>query len=158
MMDDSKLREQLSEMITAGHAHAPLSVVTADIPFADLGKMPEQIPYSIWQQVEHVRIAQKDIVDFTLNENYQELNWPADYWPAEKAPAEIEAWENSLNDLQNDAQRMQNHLLDPKNDLYQPFPYGTGQNLLREAIVLADHNAYHIGQIVFLRKFLGNWE
>jgi len=108
--------------------------------------------------LEHLRIAQWDILEFSRNAKHQSPNWPSGYWPQDEAPPSASAWTNSVRSFEKDSKAMQSLVADPKSDLYAPFPWGEGQTLLREALVVADHNAYHVGQLVDLRRLLGAWK
>jgi len=120
---------------------------------------PEGLPYSAWQIVEHIRIAQRDILDFSAppTGGYQPMEWPEAYWPKEKAPASAEAWDRSIAAIEADRDRFKALILKPEADLAKPFLWGTGQNLLREALLIADHNSYHTGELILLRRLLGAW-
>lgn len=152
-----EFRKHLVSLLNSENAHVSLQKAMEGIPFDSLGKVADHFPYSLWQQIEHIRIAQKDIVDYTLNDNYEPLQWPDDYWPKEKSPDSEQSYQMAIDSISIDLNRMIDHINNPKNDLYQSFSYGEGHNLLREALLLADHNAYHTGQIVLLRKVLGCW-
>lgn len=152
-----QLKKELATMLTTSGAHVSFENALKNIPFNDLGKKPNGIPYSIWQQVEHIRIAQKDILDFSVNKNYKELNWPDDYWVKEAAPKSTDEWNQSIAKIQSDLHVFIESLQNA-DDIYAPFKHGTGQSWLREALVLFDHNSYHLGEIVALRRLLGNWK
>ena len=151
-----QIKKELATLLTKSHAHVSFDDAINNIPFDDLGKKPSGVPYSIWQQVEHIRIAQKDILDFSVNKNYIALNWPNDYWVKEAAPKDEAAWNQSIANIQSDLhafiEAFQNG-----DDIYEPFKHGSGQSWLREALVLFDHNSYHLGEIIALRRLLGNW-
>jgi len=154
------VREQLIALLDGGQAHATLHHAVKDFP-ADLrGVVPEGLPYSAWQLLEHLRIAQRDILDFSAppSGGYQHKRWPEDYWPKQPAPPSAEAWERSLGAIQSDLESFKALLLRPEADLVKPFRWGTGQNLLREALLIADHAAYHIGELIVLRRLLGAWK
>jgi hypothetical protein len=108
--------------------------------------------------LEHIRIAQWDILDFSRNPKYKSMEWPKDYWPATEAPPTADAWNKSIKAFKKDLKEMQDLVADPKTDLYKAIPWGDGQTILREALLVADHNAYHLGQMVMLRRLLGAWE
>lgn len=150
--------KQLIELLTKGNAHATFNDAIKNIPFEDLGKKPNELPYSIWQITEHIRIAQKDILEFSTNKNYKELNWPDDYWPKEAAPKNEAAWKKCIDEIQKDLDEFVKLLKDKNVDLYTPFEHGSGQNLLREALLIADHTSYHTGEIIVIRRLLGNWK
>lgn len=152
-----EFRKHLVSLLNSGNAHVSIIDAMTDIPKDKLAETQPGLPYSLWQQIEHVRLAQKDIIDYTLNDNYEPMKWPEDYWPESKGPANEKLYEESIKTFQNDLDRMIDHINNPKNDLFESFPYGEGHNLLREALLLADHNAYHSGQIVLLRKIMNCW-
>jgi len=154
---DKEIRRQLVAFLQKAHAHASLEHALKDIPFELLGSTEHGLPYTIWQLAEHLRIAQWDILDFSRNKDYKEIKWPDDYWPKEKGPKDAKAWENCVAAIFNDQRAFIGMIEDEGNDLYAPFPWGSGQNLLREALLIIDHNAYHVGQIVLARKLLGAW-
>ena len=115
------------------------------------------MPYSIWQITEHIRITQKDILDFSFKKNYTELNWPEDYWPKNAAPQNEEAWKNCIKEINDDLDEFI-ELLKKAEDIFIPLQHGSGQTLLREAMLIADHTSYHTGEIIVLRRLLGNWK
>lgn len=154
-MDD--LRKHLIDQLTHEHAHISFSGAVEGLEIDQVGVRPDSLPYSIWELVEHLRIAQADIVEFSENPDYQAMNWPDDYWPPEKAPSDENEWQRSLNTIESDLNRMVELVEDPENDLFEPFPYGDGQTLFREAILIIDHNSYHTGQIVTVRRLLNIW-
>jgi len=155
--DTTRLIEELIFLLKKGNAHISFNDAVKNIPFEDLGKKPGSLPYSIWQITEHIRITQKDILDFSVNTDYKELNWPDDYWPEDAAPATQTDWENSIKTINKDLDEFIK-LLETSENLYKLFHHGTGQTLLREAMLIADHNSYHTGEILVLRRLLGNWK
>jgi len=152
-----QLKKELATLLTKSGAHVSFDDAINNIPFDDLGKKPSNVPYSIWQQVEHIRIAQKDILDFSVNNNYKELNWPDDYWVKEAAPKDQEEWNQSIASIKSDLHHFI-ECLQHADDMYAPFEHGSGQSWLREALVLFDHNSYHLGEIIALRRLLRNWK
>jgi uncharacterized damage-inducible protein DinB len=155
----TELKTQLKALLDGGQAHAKLDDAVSGVPFEAQGKVPEGLPYSLWQLLEHIRIAQKDILDFSDNTDgtYQELEWPKDYWPQEPAPPDADAWEKSVAQLRTDRASLEKLL--NERDLAEPFPWGDGsQNLLREAFLIADHEAYHTGELIVTRRLLGVWQ
>lgn len=156
-MSDKSLRDHLLYLLRGGGAHLDLEAALDGLSPKLRGVRPENIPYSCWELLEHMRIAQYDILEFSRNPDYDSPDWPEGYWPDQQAPPDEAAWRQSVEDFQNDLQAMQNLVADPSNHLYEPFPYGDGQTLLREALLVADHNAYHLGQIVTVRRALGAW-
>ena len=158
MKKDTELIKQLKELITKGNAHPPLWRAVDNIPELLRGVVPEELPYSIWQLVEHIRIAQWDILEFSRNPKHVSPKWPEAYWPEERKPSTDEDWHNSIEQIRGHQAEFIALLEDESADLYKPFPHGNGQNLLREALVIADHNSYHTAEIIMIRRLLGNWK
>ncbi|HTM15031.1 MAG TPA: DinB family protein [Bryobacteraceae bacterium] len=150
------LRKHLAELLRMKGAHLRFQDAVSDFPPALRGVKPPGAPHTAWQLLEHMRLAQEDILDFSRNPKYKEKTFPDDYWPAAEAPPSEQAWANSIETFQEDLKQMQELVADTKHDLLAKIPHGTGQTLLREALLVADHNAYHLGQLVFLRKLLEN--
>jgi len=155
---NTELIKQLKDLVLKGNAHATLDHAIKDIPVDIRGIVPDKLPYSIWQIMEHIRICQWDILDFSRNPDYKEMNWPADYWPKETAPENDTVWNNSIHQIKKDREAFIALLEKEDVDLYTPFAWGDGQNLLREALLVADHNSYHTGEIVVIRRLLGHWK
>ena len=151
------LRAQLVDLINHGNAHVNFQEATKNISFSNIGIKPFELPYSIWMLVEHIRTTQADILNFSRNPGYKPANWPDDFWPKEDAPANFELWEKSLKRYKHDRDVFIALIQNPDNDLYKPFPYGDGQNLLREALLIADHTSYHVGEIIVLRRLIDDW-
>jgi hypothetical protein len=151
---------QLLALLRGGQAHATFEQAVKDFPAKHYATVPANLPYSAWQLLEHLRITQRDILDFSAppTGGYQHREWPADYWPKSPEPPTADAWNNTIAEIRADQQKFEQLLLKPKVDLYKPFLWGTGQNLLREALLIADHNAYHLGELVLLRRLLGIWK
>ena len=156
----NELRKQLIALLQGGNAHATLDEVVANFPADQRGVTPEGLPYSAWQLLEHIRIAQHDILHFSTNHDgkYQSPKWPEAYWPTSPEPPDAKAWDHSISQIKADLKAFEALLQNEKNDLEAPFAWGDGQNLLREALLIADHNAYHLGEIVALRRVLGVWQ
>ncbi len=152
-----QLREHLAYLLDGGGAHARFDDAVKDLPENLRGVKPDGLQHTAWMLAEHLRIAQWDILDFSRNVKYESMKWPDDYWPPEEAPPSAEAWDKSLKRFKRDLQAMKDLVSDPKTDLYAKIPWGEGQTVLREALLVADHNAYHIGQLVDLRRLLGAW-
>jgi hypothetical protein len=148
------LRKHLDDLLAMKGAHIAFDAAVADFPAALRGAKPAGAPHSAWQLLEHLRIAQADILDFSRNPEYREKKFPDDYWPATEAPPNDEAWDASVVQFRKDLKEMRAFIADTRWNLLAGIPHGSGQTLLREALVLADHNAYHLGQLVFLRKML----
>ena len=149
--------DELIFLLKKGNAHVNFNDAVNNVPFEDLGKKPGNLPYSIWQITEHIRITQKDILDFSINKNYKELNWPDDYWPESATPGTQADWHHSIKAINDDLDEFILVLKNSEN-IYKLFDHGTGQTLLREAMLIADHNSYHTGEIIVLRRLLGNWK
>ena len=158
MNQDQILREQLVKLLRGGQAFTPLSEVTQDITAEEAGTTIPYLPYTLWQVVEHIRMALYDILEFSRDPDYDSPEWPAGYWPPENKPADQAALNTSLKAILEGIEQMIELVQNPAIDLYQPFAHGDGQNLLREALLVAEHNAYHLGQILIFRRFLGKWE
>ncbi|HKA01011.1 MAG TPA: DinB family protein [Candidatus Solibacter sp.] len=141
-------------MLESKEAHLSFGDAVADFPPELRGKKPKGAPHTAWQLLEHMRLAQQDILDFSRNPDYKERKFPDDYWPATEAPPDEEAWDRSVKQFWQDRQAMQSLVAHTEN-LFADIPHGQGQTFLREAFLVADHNAYHLGQLVFLRKMLG---
>ncbi len=153
----SEVREHLSAVLDWGDAHAPFDTITKDIPPTLQGAVAPGLPYSPWQLLEHLRITQQDILEFCRNPKYVEKHWPDDYWPATPGPPKPGSWGNSIKEFRQDQKALQRLASDPSVDLLAKIPHGTGQTYLRELLLVADHNAYHLGQMVAVRRLLGNW-
>jgi DinB superfamily len=157
----SELRQQLKALLDGGQAHATFDQAVKDLPAKLQGVVPEGLPYSAWQLLEHIRLAQRDILDFSRNDDgsYRELKWPDEYWPKNPAPPSAQAWQKSVERIREDRKAFEK-LIDSADEpsLIKPFPWGKGQNLLREALLIADHEAYHVGELVLLRRLLGAWK
>ena len=158
MANDSNLRDHVIKLLQGGHAFAAFDAVVKDFPFEKAGTKPDGFDHSAWQLLEHLRIAQWDIVEFSVDANHVSPQWPQEYWPKEAAPPAEEDWQNSVKAFKNKIKKMQDIIKDTSNDLFAKIPHGTGQTILREALLIAEHNAYHIGQLVMLRKVLGIWQ
>lgn len=152
--DDSSLRTHLDNLLQMEGAHISFDDAVIDFPAALRGTKPPGAPHSAWELLEHLRLAQEDILDFSRNPAYVDRAFPDDYWPASPEPPSEDAWQQSAQQFQQDLAAMRALIADPAQDLFAPFPHGTGQTLLREALLVADHNSYHLGQLVFLRKLL----
>ncbi|HXO21916.1 MAG TPA: DinB family protein [Thermoanaerobaculia bacterium] len=157
MENEQSLREQLTQLLHAGHAHASFDDTVAGLAPKLQGAKPDGAPYSPWQLLEHLRLGQWDILEFSRDPKHVSPKWPEGYWPATQSPPDDKAWDQSVEAFRRDLKAFEDLLADPQNDLFEPFPHGKGQTLLREALLLADHNSYHLGQIVLVRRLLGAW-
>jgi uncharacterized damage-inducible protein DinB len=158
MDSDRLLRAQLSRLLAWEESHVGFDKAVAGIPEDRRGTAPPGLPYSLWQLLEHLRRTQRDILEFCVNPNYQEMHWPDDYWPPTAAPDSPKAWEDSVRQYQEDRKALQQLAEDPKVDLYAEIPHGQGQTYLRELVLVADHSAYHLGELVVVRRLLGIWK
>jgi len=156
--NDQSLRDHILYLLNDGGAHAKFDDAIKDWPAPLRGKKVNDLPYSAWALLEHLRIAQSDILDFSTNAKYKAMTWPDDYWPKSDGPPSAAAWDKSIHDFKKDLQAITALVRDPKTDLYAKLPWGDGQTILREALLVADHNSYHVGQLVTLRRVLGAWK
>jgi len=154
-----ELIKQLFALLDGGQAHADFETAIKDFPAEHYATVPANLPYSAWQILEHLRIAQRDILDFSAppTGGYQPMEWPAAYWPKSPAPPTPEAWNNSIVAIRADLAAFKTLLQRPGADLLKFFRWGEGQNLLREVLLIADHNAYHLGELIVIRRLLGIW-
>ncbi|MGO9436965.1 MAG: DinB family protein [Terracidiphilus sp.] len=158
MANDSALREHLISLLTGGNAHVTFDDAVKNLPVELRGKRPKGAEYSPWQLLEHLRIAQWDILEFSRDAKHKSPKWPEEYWPKSPAPPDEKAWDKSVRAFRKDLKALCALVTDEKTDLYVKIPHGDGQTILREALLTADHNAYHIGQLVLVRKLLGAWK
>jgi hypothetical protein len=152
------LRKELDRLLSGKGAHADFDAAVKDFPAKLRGVTPEGTAHSAWQVLEHLRIAQWDMLEFCRDAKHVSPEWPAGYWPKNPAPDNADAWDNSVKAFHRDLAAMRGLVADPKADLFTPFPHGDGQTLLREALQMADHNAYHVGELILLRRLLGSWK
>ena len=158
MDTNASLRQHLLELLKGGHAHATFDQAVKNLP-ADLrGKKPRGAEHSPWQLLEHLRIAQWDILEFSRNPSHKSPDWPLGYWPAKPAPPNEKAWDKCVRTFRADLRALCALVANQSTDLFAPIPHGTGQTILREALLAADHNAYHLGQLVLVRRLLGAWK
>ena len=154
---DHSLRRHLVELLKGGSAHARFDEVIDGIPAKLRGRKPAGMPHSPWMLLEHLRLAQRDILEFSRNPKHVSPDWPQGYWPGTDVSPGAGAWTSSIRAFRQDLKAMQSLVTNPKTDLYARIPWGDGQTILREALLLADHNAYHLAQLVDLRRLLGAW-
>ena len=152
--DSAKLRSQLVDAIRGHQAHIDFDSAVEDFPTEARGAKPAGAPHTAWQLVEHMRIAQNDILEFSRNPQHKSPEWPEGYWPKTEAPPNDKAWDEAIKAFQRDGREFANLVQDLRSNLLEPFEHGDGQNLLREALLVASHNSYHLGQLVFLKKTL----
>ena len=151
------LRDHVARFLDWGDAHVGFDKSVKGIAPRLRGVAPKGLPYSMWQLVEHLRIAQADILEFCVNAQYKEKKWPDDYWPRAARPPSAAAWTKSIAVFRRDRKALQTLAMNVKVDLFSMIPHGTGQTYLRELLLIADHTAYHVGQIVVVRRALGIW-
>lgn len=152
-----KLRDQLQELLAGGSAHLTFEDAIADLPPKLRGAKPPGQPHTAWRILEHMRIAQRDILEFSRNAAHRSPKWPDEYWPPADAPATPKQWDQSVRSFRSDLKAMQDLVADESSDLLAPIPGGNGKTVFREAMLLADHNAYHLGQLVLIRRLLKAW-
>ena len=153
-----QLREHIIYLLNGGGAHARFDDVVKDMPDELRGTKPHGLPHSVWMLLEHLRLAQWDILEFSRNSKHKSPEWPKAYWPKTEAPPSTAAWNKSIQQFRSDLKAMQDLVANPKTDLFTRIPWGDGQTILREALLVADHNAYHLGQLVDVRRLLGAWK
>jgi len=147
---------ELIKLLKGGSAHASLDHALDGLPAELRGVKPDNLPYSIWQLVEHIRIAQWDMLKFSEHEKHESPEWPEGYWVKDIAPKDDTEWKNSLKQIKDEL----NEFIDllQNGDIYKAIPHGDGQSILREALQIADHNAYHTAEIIVIRRLLGDWK
>jgi uncharacterized damage-inducible protein DinB len=153
-MNDTVLRDQLINLLESRNAHMSFHDAVSDFPQDHINSLAPAFPYSVWNLIEHMRIAQRDIIDFIENVNYVELKWPDDYWPAEGQEANTETWMRTVKEFQDDLGTLKEIVANPNTDLMEPLSHAPTYNTLREILLVADHNSYHIGQIISLKRIL----
>jgi len=155
---DASLREHLLSLLTGSNAHADFESAIKGLPAELRGKTPQGAGHSPWQLLEHLRIAQWDILEFSRDPSHKSPEWPTGYWPATPAPPDGKAWDKSVRGFRKDLKAFCDLISDPKTDLFAKIPHAEGPTILREALLIADHNAYHIGQLILVRRLLGAWK
>ena len=159
MVDSQKsVREHVLYLLKGEGAHATFAQAVKDFPAKLRGQKIDNFPHTAWMLLEHLRLAQLDILEFGRNQKHVSPAWPQGYWPKGEAPPSDAAWNESIASFRKDLKEMEGLVRDPQTDLYAKIPWGDGQTILREALLVADHNAYHIGQLVMLRRLLGAWK
>jgi hypothetical protein len=158
MEQSDMLRELLTKVLGWQDAHVNFDAVVEDIPLRLQGVRPEGLPYSPWQLLEHMRLTQRDILDFCRDPEYKAPKWPDDDWPKSTIPSRLESWQESVAAFLADREALVELIADPRLNLYAKIPHGEGQTYLREVVLVADHSAYHIGELVAVRRLLGVWK
>jgi uncharacterized damage-inducible protein DinB len=154
---DASLRQHLVELLRGSHAHVDFAAAIRGLPARLRGARPEGAEHSAWELLEHLRLAQWDILEFSRDPAHVSPPWPEGYWPPAVEPPDATAWDRSVAAFTADLEAMESLVADPAADLFKPLAHGTGQTLLREVMLAADHNAYHVGQVGALRRLLGDW-
>lgn len=154
---EAALRDKLAELLRGGESARPALELMREFPFAKSGKVVDALPYSVWSLVVHLRISQDDIVEFSRDPDHVSPAWPDEHWPENPAPADEAEWDAGIESFAAGLETMAAMVVDPARDLMDPFPWGDGQTLFRQAVMLAKHNAYHAGQIVVIGRQLGVW-
>ncbi len=155
--NDQVVREEVQFLLSGGNAHMSLEEAIDDFPMEQINTLYPKGTYTPWHLLEHLRLTQWDILDFIRNPNYQEREWPRDYWPPEGQQATAQDWQQTIAAFQADLKELQALATNPNTDLYARIPHGSGQTVLRELLVVADHNAYHIGEFAIQRQVMGTW-
>lgn len=155
---DQELRTKLVDFLKGDQAYMSFDEAVKDFPQDLINSHAPNVEYTFWHILEHIRISQWDILDFSRNPKYQAINWPKDYWPSKDAQATPKEWEQTIQKIKADTNAMIALIQDPKNNMFAPIPWGDGQHLAREAMLLANHNAYHIGEFAVLRQVMKAWQ
>jgi uncharacterized damage-inducible protein DinB len=155
---DAELRKHVIELLRSRGAHADFDEAIEGLPESLRGARVKEVPFTAWKLLEHLRLAQWDILEFSRNAKHKSPAWPEGYWPESDAPQNAAAWDASVEAFRRDLADMEKLVRDPSKDLFAPIAHGQGQTLLREALLVADHNSYHVGQLILLRRALGAWK
>ena len=158
MDQDASLRQHLLSLLTGGNAHTDFETAIQNVPPALRGKRPKGAEHSLWEVLEHMRIAQWDILEFSRDPKHRSPDWPGGYWPGTPTPPDDKAWDKSVRAFRRDLKAMCALVAGESTDLFARIPHGDGQTILREALLMADHNAYHLGEMVLVRRLLGAWK
>jgi len=157
MPNDKPLRDHVIDLLKGGSAHVDFDSAIKDLPPDLRGKRPKGADHSPWEILEHMRIALWDILEFTRNPKHVSPEFPSGYWPANPGPPDAGSWDKSVHAFRADRKALADLVSDESINLFTPIPHGDGQTVLREALVAADHNAYHLGELVLVRRLLGAW-
>ena len=159
MVQEQQLKKHLSTLVSGKGAHADFDTAVKGISSDHYGAEVKGLPYTLWQIVEHMRLSQNDILDYMRNPDYKERSWPEGYWPKEGKPPKKDSWDQSVKSIKKDLREVKTIIENPKTDLFAQVPHGEkGHTILREVLLIADHNAYHVGQIIVIRRLLGDWK
>jgi len=157
LTNDARSRHELVKLLSGRNAHMTLADATADFPIEHINSRPPNVPYTFWHLIEHIRIAQADILDFIINPGYEARDWPAGYWPGVDAETDEAGWRNTLDAYEEDMNRLAAIVEDPASDLFAELPHAPGYTICREIMVAADHTAYHTGELGILRQVMNLW-
>ena len=157
MNSDAVVREHLLSLLQGGNAHMTFDDAVKDFPVDHMNTVFPNGTYTSWHLIEHIRRTQEDILDFIRNPDYKNRSWPNDYWPAKDEKATKKTWERTISEFGKDSKALQKIVKEPKTDLYTKISHGEGQTILREILLVADHNAYHIGEFAIMRQVMGTW-
>jgi hypothetical protein len=157
MADETSLRKHVLNLLGAGQAHVDFEAAVKNVPVVLRGKRPKGAEHSPWEILEHMRIAQWDILEFSHDAKHVSPQWPGGYWPKTQTPTNAKAWSQSVRAFLADLEAMRKLVADESTDLFVAIPHGDGQTILREALLVAAHNSYHLGQMVLVRRLLGAW-
>ena len=158
MSIDNNIRAALADYLNNPHTHASLIDAAKNLPEKYYNNKPAGLAYSFWDQLEHIRICQWDMLDFMVNPNYKEIQWPKDYWPKAGDKATKKMWDESIAKFKKDGETLKKIAKDASLDLFARIPHGSGQTIFREVLQIIDHNSYHIGQFIMMRKLIGEWK
>lgn len=156
-MDDKLLRDAITDYLNNPHTHASLTDAAKSLPEKYINERPAGLQYSFWDMLEHIRICQWDMLEFIRNSSYNEMSWPADYWPDKDTKATAAMWKQSVADFERDYNELRDLVNDKSFDILNKVPHGSGQTVFREILQIVDHNSYHIGQLIMMRKLVGQW-
>lgn len=154
---DDVLRKRLLDFLDGKGAHMSFNDAIASFPVKHINTKPPRVTYTFWHLIEHIRITQWDILDFIENPSYKYIDWPDNYWPKKDEKATKKEWDKTVMSYNKDLRKLKKIVKDPKTNLYKKIPWGEGQDILREILVVADHTAYHIGELGILRQIVGTW-
>ena len=157
MSQDEILRENLLALLTGEHARMSFEDAVREFPIDKINEAFPNTDYSPWDLLEHIRLAQEDILDFIKNPSYKEREWPKDYWPTKGKKATPANWEKTINDFKRDFKELENMVKNPKTDIYKEIPWGSGETFLREIVTVSNHNAFHLGEFAIMRQAMGTW-
>jgi hypothetical protein len=157
MNPDKVVRDQVLQLLKGGNAHLPFDKLIDEFPPEAIDELPPNVPYSPWHLLEHIRIAQWDILEFIRNPDHVSTKWPEGYWPPSGEQAGQARWQETIQAFQSDMEDLQAIVQDPTTDLYDDLPHAEGYTILREMLVVADHNSHHLGEFAILRQVMGTW-